>query len=111
MLHNLLATMQKRFVSEGGIKERMHQARTGFRQQQDSRLAELERAVPVLQRQLAQAQAEAALQTRHMVSHHLPDGVGWGGWGGDFSKVPVCAYVNSNFASKIKVPARVCVKY
>ena len=44
MLHNLLATMQKRFVSEGGIKERMHQARTGYRQQQDSRLAELERA-------------------------------------------------------------------
>ena len=74
MLHNLLATMQKRFVSEGGIKERMHQARTGYRQQQDSRLAELERAVPVLQRQLAQAQAEAALQTRHMVSHHLPEG-------------------------------------
>lgn len=60
MLHNLLSTMQKRFVSEGGVKERMHQARTGFRQQQDSRLAELERAVPVLERQLAQAQAEAA---------------------------------------------------
>ena len=60
MLHSLLATMQKRFVSEGGIKERMHQARTGYRQQQDSRLAELERAVPVLQQQLAQAQAEVA---------------------------------------------------
>lgn len=60
MLHNLLATMQRRFVTEGGIKERMHQARTGYRQQQDSRLEELKSAVPALQQQLAQAQAEAA---------------------------------------------------
>ena len=60
MLHKLLATMQKRFVSEGGIKERMHQARTGYRQQQDSRLAELENAVPALQQKLSQTQAEAA---------------------------------------------------
>ena len=60
MLHNLLATMQRRFVTEGGIKERMYQARTGYRQQQDSRLEELESAVPALQQQLAQAQAEAA---------------------------------------------------
>lgn len=60
MLHNLLTTMQRRFVTEGGIKERMHQARTGYRQQQDSRLEELERAVPALQQQLAQAKAEVA---------------------------------------------------
>ena len=60
MLHSLLSTMQKRFVTEGGIKERMHKARTGYRQQQDSRLEELERTVPVLQQQLAQATAEAA---------------------------------------------------
>ncbi len=60
MLHNLLATMQKRFVTEGGIKERMYQTRTGYRQQQDSRLTDLERAVSALQQQLAQAQAEAA---------------------------------------------------
>lgn len=60
MLHKLLTTMQRRFVSEGGIKERMHQARTGYRQQQDSRLAELENTVSTLQQQLLQAQAEAA---------------------------------------------------
>ena len=60
MLHKLIATMQKRFVTEGGIKERMYQARTGYRQRQDSRLAELEQMVPLLQQQLAQAQAEAA---------------------------------------------------
>jgi four helix bundle suffix protein len=42
MLHKLLVTMQNRFVKEGGIKERMHSARTGYRQQQDARLKELE---------------------------------------------------------------------
>lgn len=60
MLQRLLSTMQSRFVTEGGIKERMHAARTGYRQQQDSRLTELEQSVPQLQQQLAQAQAEAA---------------------------------------------------
>jgi len=42
MLHKLLVTMQKRFLVEGGIKERMHTARTGYRQQQDARLKALE---------------------------------------------------------------------
>ena len=60
LLQKLIESMQRRFVAEGGIKERMHQARTGYRQQQDSRLAELEKTVPALQQQLAQAQAEAA---------------------------------------------------
>lgn len=35
----------------------MHQARTGYRQQQTERLAELESLVPQLQQQLAEAQA------------------------------------------------------
>ena len=52
--------LEKTFVTQGGIKERMHAARTGYRQQQDKRLAELEKAVPALQQQLAQVQAEAA---------------------------------------------------
>ena len=38
----------------------MHQARTGYRAQQDRRLAELEQAMPALQQQLAQARAETA---------------------------------------------------
>lgn len=60
MLNRLLTTMQNRFVTEGGIKERMHQARTGFRENRDARLAELEQVVHVLQRQLVEAQTEAA---------------------------------------------------
>jgi four helix bundle suffix protein len=61
MLQRLLTTMQSRFVTEGGIKERMHQARTGFRQGQDTRLEELEQSVPELQQRLASAEAEAAM--------------------------------------------------
>lgn len=60
MMNKYMESLERTFVTQGGIKERMHQARTGYRQQQDKRLAELERAVPVLQQQLAQAQAEVA---------------------------------------------------
>ena len=60
MMNKYMESLEKTFVSQGGIKERMHQARTGYREQQDRRLAELEQAVPALQQQLAQAQAETA---------------------------------------------------
>jgi len=59
MMNKYMESLERTFVTEGGIKERMHAARTGYRQQQDRRLAELEQAVPALQQQLAQAQAEA----------------------------------------------------
>jgi four helix bundle suffix protein len=60
MMNKYMESLEKTFVTQGGIKERMHAARTGYRQQQDRRLAELEQTVPALQQQLAQAQAEAA---------------------------------------------------
>ncbi len=51
--------MEEIFVKEGGVKERMHKARTEYRKQQDERLAELERRLPQLEQQLSAAQAEA----------------------------------------------------
>ena len=60
MMNKYMEGLERTFVTEGGIKERMHSARTGYRQQQDKRLAELEQTVPALHQQLAQAQAEAA---------------------------------------------------
>jgi len=60
MMNKYMEGLELTFVTQGGIKERMHQARTGYRKQQDDRLNELERTLPVLQQQLAQAQAEAA---------------------------------------------------
>ncbi len=57
MMNKYMEGLERTFVTQGGIKERMHQARTGYRQQQDERLAELEKLVPQLQEQLAEAQA------------------------------------------------------
>lgn len=42
MLCSYLEYLERRFVKEGGIKERMYAARTGYRQQQDARLKKLE---------------------------------------------------------------------
>ncbi len=60
MMNKYLKKVEEIFVKEGGVKERMHKARTEYRKQQDERLAELERTLPQLQQQLAAAQAEAA---------------------------------------------------
>ena len=60
MMNKYMESLERTFVTEGGIKERMHQARTGYRQQQDNRLQQLEQSVPALQQQLEQAQAEVA---------------------------------------------------
>ena len=42
MMCSYIERLEKRFVEEGGIKERMYAARTGYRQQQDERLKALE---------------------------------------------------------------------
>ena len=78
MMNKYMEGLERTFVTQGGIKERMHQARTGFRQQQDSRLAELEQALPALRQQLARAEAEAAqwkaayedLKQRALAAYH-----------------------------------------
>ena len=53
MLNRHLRTLEKEFVEQGGIKERMHAARTGYRQQQDTELAQLRLLVPQLQGEIA----------------------------------------------------------
>lgn len=42
LLRKLLQRLEEDFVRQGGIKERMYAARTGYRQEQDTRLAALE---------------------------------------------------------------------
>lgn len=56
---SFLKKLEQEFITEGGIKERMHRARTGYRQQQDERLKQLEAELPRLKQALAEAQAEA----------------------------------------------------
>ena len=59
MMNRYLKGVEDVFIKEGGVKERMHKARTDYRRQQDEHLAELEHMVPLLQQQLASAQQEA----------------------------------------------------
>ena len=42
MMCSYLERLEERFVKEGGIKERMHAARTGYRLAQDAKLKSLE---------------------------------------------------------------------
>lgn len=52
MMHKVLLRMEQEFVEQGGIKERMHAARTGYRQAQDEELARLRREVPALRAEI-----------------------------------------------------------
>lgn len=53
MLNRHLRTLEQEFVEQGGIKERMHAARTGYRQQQDAELQQLRLLVSQLQAEIA----------------------------------------------------------
>ncbi len=57
MLNNLLKTLQDRFVTQGGIKERMHAARTGYRQEQDEELNNLRQEVSQLKAEISRLRA------------------------------------------------------
>lgn len=59
MMNRYLKKVEEIFIKEGGVKERMHKARTAYRKQQDERLTQLECTVPQLQQQLSAATAEA----------------------------------------------------
>ena len=52
MLMSFLAKLDREFVTEGGLKERMYKARTGYRQKQDERLKQLEEENPRLIKQI-----------------------------------------------------------
>lgn len=57
MLHKNLLRMEKEFVEQGGIKERMHAARIGYRQAQDEELAKLRQEVPALRKEIERLRA------------------------------------------------------
>ncbi len=60
MMNGYLATLEDRFRKEGGMKERMHRVRTGYRAEQDRTMREMEATI---QRQAARIkQLEAELE-------------------------------------------------
>lgn len=60
MMISYLERLEEEFVTEGGIKERMHRARTGYRQQQEERLRQLEEEHPLLLQQVEDLRQQVA---------------------------------------------------
>jgi len=58
MMTKYLDALGQQFVTEGGIKERMHKARTGYRAQQDEELTSLRQSITSLQQELTDAQRQ-----------------------------------------------------
>ena len=57
MLNRHLIAIEKEFVTEGGIKERMHAARTGYRKEQDQELQELRKKTASQEAEIARLKA------------------------------------------------------
>ena len=71
MLSKLLKTMQDRFVEQGGIKERMYAARTGFRQEKNDELAQLKQENEALHQRVEQL--EAYIKNLHtLINQNIP---------------------------------------
>lgn len=61
MFVGYLNHLEKTFKEEGGIKERMHAVRTGYRQEQDARMKALETENATLKRRIAELESELNL--------------------------------------------------
>lgn len=66
MLMSFLAKLDREFVTEGGIKERMYKARTGYRQKQDERLKQLEEENPRLIKQILDLKGQLEEQKKQL---------------------------------------------
>ncbi|MBE6324533.1 MAG: four helix bundle protein [Bacteroidales bacterium] len=61
MMCHYIENLEKLFVTEGGIKERMHAARTGYRAQQDAYMRALETENAALKQRINELEKELAL--------------------------------------------------
>lgn len=66
MLMSFLAKLDREFITEGGIKERMYKARTGYRQKQDERLKQLEEENPRLIKQILELKEQLEGQKKQL---------------------------------------------
>lgn len=58
MMNGYLATLEERFRKEGGIKERMHRVRTGYRAEQDRKMREMETNIRWQEERIKQLEGE-----------------------------------------------------
>lgn len=61
MMCNYIENLEKLFVTEGGIKERMYAARTGYRAEQDAHMRALETENAALKQRINELEKELAL--------------------------------------------------
>lgn len=54
----VLGNPEHKFVTEGGLKERMHAARTGYRKEQDAKMLALEEENKLLKKRVAELEKE-----------------------------------------------------
>jgi four helix bundle suffix protein len=66
MLNHHLIAIEKEFVEQGGIKERMHAARTGYRKEQDKEMQELRLKTASQEAEIARLKA---LLTQHGINY------------------------------------------
>lgn len=66
MMTTYCKKLEQDFVEQGGIRERMYAARTGYRQEQDARLRTLETAYPQLQAENEQLKKEIEQLTKEI---------------------------------------------
>lgn len=64
MMTNYLGQLEEQFVKVGGIKERMHAARTGYRQAELAELERLRKENAVLKARIEELERQMASQTR-----------------------------------------------
>ena len=60
MMCAYIEKLEKQFVTEGGIKERMYAARTGYRQEQDAHMQALEAENQQLKKRIKELEEELA---------------------------------------------------
>ena len=58
MMYAYIEKLEKQFVTEGGIKERMHAARTGYRQELDAHMRALEAENTALKKRIKELEEE-----------------------------------------------------
>lgn len=68
MMNKYMASLERQFIEEGGIKERMHKARTGYRKQQDDLMSTLEERVQAFEERVTHL--EQHLQATRAEAEH-----------------------------------------
>lgn len=65
MMNGYLKMLEERFKTEGGIKERMHRVRTGYRSEQDNRMREMENIIAQQAQRIKELEAEIKMLKNH----------------------------------------------